>query len=341
MKIREIAAILDAQIKGRDDINIESLSSIEHASQVDLTFLSNKKYEKFLSSTRAGCILVNKDTDISKYDKNFIICDDAYLCFAKIAQIMFSQKENKPFISKKASIDSNTIIDKSCHIDDFVVIKQGAKIGKHTKIMPFVYIGENANVGDNCLIYPSVTIREKCIIKNNVIIHSGCVIGSDGFGYAKSYDGKHAKIPQIGNVIIEDNVEIGANVTIDRAALDSTIIRSGTKIDNLVQIAHNVEIGGNSIIIAQSGISGSTKIGKNVILAGQTGVAGHLQITDNVIITAKSGVNSTIRKQGVYSGIPVHDHKKWLRNSVVFAKLGSMYKKILEIEKKIEELNNR
>ncbi len=341
MKVKDIALYLNADVKGDGEIEINGLSSIEKASPSDLTFLSNKKYEKFLSTTKAGCVLVGKDTDISDYDKTFIVCDDAYLCFAKIAQAMYGTKKGVGKISDKASVDNSAVIDKSCFIDDFVVIKGGCKIGKNTVIMPFVYIGENSVIGDNCIIYPSVTIRERSIIGNEVIVHSGTVIGSDGFGYAKSKNGKHIKIPQVGNVIIEDRVEIGANVAIDRAALDSTIIKSGTKIDNLVQIAHNVEIGEDSIIIAQTGISGSTKIGKNVILAGQSGIAGHLKIADNVIITAKSGVNSTIRKPGAYSGAPVFEHRKWLRSSAAFSRLGDMYKKVLELEREIEELKKR
>jgi len=341
LKVKDIAFLLKAEVAGDGEREINGLSSIEKASPSDLTFLSNKKYEKFLSTTKAGCILIGKDMDISGYDKTFIICDDAYLCFAKIAQAMYTTKKDMGKISDKASVDSSAVIDESCFIDDFVVVKSGCKIGKNTVVMPFVYIGENSVIGDNCIIYPSVTIRERVVIGNDVIVHSGTVIGSDGFGYAKSENGNHIKIPQVGNVIIEDRVEIGANVTIDRAALDSTIIKRGTKIDNLVQIAHNVEIGEDSIIIAQTGISGSTKIGKNVILAGQSGIAGHLKIADNVIITAKSGVNSTIRKPGAYSGIPIFEHKKWLRSSAAFSRLGDMYKKVLELEREIEELKKR
>ncbi len=341
MKIKEISEFLQAKIKGEKDTEITGLNSIEKAGNSDLTFLSNKKYEKFLSSTKAGCIIIDNSIDTSKYDKNFIICDDAYLCFAKVVQMMFGFKPKKPYTSEKASIGENVSIDKSCHIDDFVVIEDGVIIGKNTTIMPFVYIGEDSVIGDNCLLYPSVTIREKSVIGSSVIIHAGSVIGSDGFGYAHDKEGNHIKIPQIGNVIIEDFVEIGANVTIDRAALDSTVIKKGAKIDNLVQIAHNVEIGENTIVIAQSGISGSTKIGKNVILAGQSGIAGHIKIPDGVIITAKSGVGTTIRKPGVYSGIPIYEHSKWLRNTAVTPKLSNMYKRIIELEKKIEELEKK
>ncbi len=341
MKVKELGKLLNAEIVGDDNIEIDGISSIENASESDLTFLSNKKYEKFLSLTKAGCIIIDRTVDISKYNKNFIVCEDAYLCFAKVARMLFGSKPKKPYMGQNSHIGENTKIDKTCHIDDFVFIENGVKIGKNTTIMPFVYIGENSIIGDNCLIYPSVTIRERSVIGNSVIVHAGSVIGSDGFGYASTKNGQHIKIPQIGNVVIEDDVEIGANVTIDRAALDSTIIRKGTKIDNLVQIAHNVEIGKDTIIIAQTGISGSTKVGENVILAGQTGIAGHLKVADGVIITAKSGVGSSIKKPGIYSGIPVYEHSKWLRSSVVKPKLSDMYKKIIELEKKIGELEKK
>lgn len=341
MKVKELGKFLNAEIVGEGSIEIEGISSIENASKSDLTFLSNKKYEKFLYSTKAGCVIIDRSVDTSKYSGNFLVCEDAYLCFAKIVRMLFGFKPKKPYMGKNSRVGENTDIDATCHIEDFVFIEDGVKIGKNTTIMPFVYIGENSIIGDNCLIYPSVTIREKSVIGNGVIVHAGSVIGSDGFGYAHTKNGRHMKIPQIGNVVIEDDVEIGANVAIDRAALDSTIIRKGAKIDNLVQIAHNVEIGENTIVIAQTGISGSTKIGKNVILAGQTGIAGHLKVADGVIITAKSGVGSSIKKPGIYSGIPVYEHSKWLRSSVVKPKLSDMYKKIIELEKKIEELEKK
>ncbi len=341
MKAKDIAQLLNAQYHGSEDIEITGISSIEKAQKHQLTFLSNKKYEKFLSSTDAACIIVDKSIDIKQYpDKAFIICDDAYFCFAKVVKTLFDNAKREPKISDKATIDKSATVDKTCTIEDFVFIEENVEIGENSIIMPFVYIGKDTKIGKNCIIYPSVTIRENCFIGNNVIIHSGSVIGSDGFGYAHTKDNKHIKIPQIGNVVIEDDVEIGSNVSIDRAALDSTIIKKGAKIDNLVQIAHNVVIGENTIVVAQTGISGSSKIGNNVILAGQTGIAGHLEIADGVIITAKSGVGSSIKKAGVYSGIPIYEHKKWLRSSAVTPKLSDMYKKLKELEKKIEELEN-
>ncbi|WP_035586705.1 UDP-3-O-(3-hydroxymyristoyl)glucosamine N-acyltransferase [Hippea jasoniae] len=341
MKIEEIAKLLNCSYIKRFEVDIDSLAPIEKAQKNTLSFLSNPKYEKYLKTTKAGCIIAPKSIDPDKYKNlNLVICDDPYLAFAVLLRHFYLPKPPSPKIDKTDIIGENSSIDETAHIEEYVVIGNNVKIGKHTRIMPFVYIGDNVVIKDNCLIYPNVVIRENCVVGNNVIIHAGSVIGSDGFGYAKTQEGRHLKIPQIGNVVIEDDVEIGANVTIDRAALESTIIKKGTKIDNLVQIAHNVEIGENSIIIAQTGISGSTKIGNNVILAGQTGIAGHLKIADNTIITAKSGIGTSIKKAGIYSGIPAYDHNLWLKSSAIMPKLYEMYKKIKELSKTIEELKD-
>jgi UDP-3-O-[3-hydroxymyristoyl] glucosamine N-acyltransferase len=338
----EIAALLGAELVGDASLEITGINAIEKASYNELTFLSNKKYEKYLFTTKASCIVVDKSVDVKQFsDKTFIICEDSYFCFAQVVRTLYGFKQKQPFIGEKTTIADSAQIDKSSRIEDFVFIEENVVVGKNTTIMPFVYIGKNSKIGDNCIIYPSVTIREDSVVGNNVIIHSSSVIGSDGFGYAHTKNNEHIKIPQIGNVVIEDDVEIGSNVSIDRAALDSTVVKKGAKIDNLVQIAHNVEIGENTIVVAQTGISGSTKIGKNVILAGQTGIAGHLDIADGVIITAKSGVGSSIKKPGVYSGIPIYDHSKWLRSSAVMPKLSDMYKRLRELEKEIEELKKK
>ncbi len=341
MKIEEIANILGCKAIIRKEREIENIAPIEKAKNNELTFLSNPKYEKYLPRTEAGCIIASEKIDPKKYPRlNFIICKDPYLAFAKIIRFLYLPKPPEPLISKKATIDSSAKIDSSARVEDFTFIGKNAKIGKRTRIMPFTFIGDSVEIGDDCILYPNVTIREECKIGSRVIIHSGCVIGSDGFGYAQTENGEHLKIPQIGNVVIEDDVEIGACTTIDRAALESTIIKKGTKIDNLVQIGHNVVVGENSILVSQTGISGSTKLGKNVVLAGQTGIAGHLTIADNVTITAKSGVGRSIKKAGVYSGIPVYNHMDWLKNSIVLPKLHEMYKKLKELEKRIKELEN-
>ncbi|AEA34251.1 UDP-3-O-(3-hydroxymyristoyl)glucosamine N-acyltransferase [Hippea maritima] len=341
MKPEEVAKLLGCKAIVKREVKLNSVAPIETAKENELAFLSNPKYEKYLKTTQAGCIIVKPDIDIKEYPHlNFIICDNPYLAFAKIIRFVYAPKPPKPYIASQSYIDATAEIDKTARVEEFTYIGKNVKIGKHTRVMPFVYVGDNTTIGDNCLIYPHVTIREDTVIGDNVIIQAGAVIGSDGFGYATDENGNHLKIPQIGNVVIEDDVEIGSGTTIDRAALQSTVIKKGTKIDNLVQIAHNVEVGENSIIVAQTGISGSTKVGKNVILAGQTGIAGHLKIADNVIITAKSGIGKSISKPGAYSGIPAYEHSKWLKNSAVAPKLYEMYKKIKELEKRIKELED-
>jgi len=334
---KQLADIINGIYIGKSDAIVDGVASLNRADNRKVSFLSNKKYTKYISSTNACCIIVDQTFNYSDYkDKNFIVCKNAYLGFALALSYFYKKQFEKNFKSPKATIHNSAQISDNAYIGDFSYIAKNTKIGD-SYIMPMVYIGENSVIGDNCIIYPNVTIRENVQIGNNVIIHSGSVIGSDGFGYVND-DGKHFKIPQIGKVIIEDDVEIGSNVSIDRATLDETIIKKGTKIDNLVQIAHNVEIGENSILVSQCGISGSTKIGSNVILAGQVGIAGHLNIVDNTIITAKSGVGTSIRKSGIYSGIPVYEHTKWLKSSAIIPRLPELYKKIQELENRLKEL---
>ncbi len=335
-----LSKIVNGIYKGKKDIKVDGVASLMRADERKVSFLSNKKYTKYIPLTKAGCIIVDKTFNVNDYEeKNFIICNNAYLGFALALRYFYSVEIKANFKSSKATIDPSAILGDNIYIGDFCYIAKNVKIG-NSYIMPMVYIGENSIIGDNCIIYPNVTIRENVEIGNNVIIHSGSVIGSDGFGYVNN-NGKHYKIPQIGKVIIEDDVEIGSNVSIDRATLDETIIKKGTKIDNLVQIAHNVEIGENSILVSQCGISGSTKIGKNVILAGQVGVAGHLNIADNTIITAKSGVGTNVKKSGIYSGIPIYEHSKWLKSSAILPRLPELYKKIQDLENRLKELEKK
>jgi UDP-3-O-[3-hydroxymyristoyl] glucosamine N-acyltransferase len=340
IKAQELAKIINGHYVGKSEIYVDGVASLSRADEHKISFLSNKKYTKYIANCQAACIIVDELFDISAYnDKNFIVCKDAYLGFALALSYFYKSDIKNNFKSHKASIDETAKISEKAYIGDFTYIAKNSKIG-NSYIMPMVYIGENTVIKDNCIIYPNVTIRENVEIGNNVIIHSGSVIGSDGFGYVNN-NSKHYKIPQIGKVIIEDDVEIGSNVSIDRATLDETIIKKGSKIDNLVQIAHNVEIGENSILVSQCGISGSTKIGSNVILAGQVGIAGHLKIADNTIVTAKSGVGTDIRKSGIYSGIPVYEHAKWLKSSAITPRLPELYRKIQELENRIKELEKK
>ncbi|MGB9766496.1 MAG: UDP-3-O-(3-hydroxymyristoyl)glucosamine N-acyltransferase [Sulfurihydrogenibium sp.] len=324
MRLTKIASLINAKIENlKEDFEVKSLKSIEKAGKEDLTFIKDPKK---LSKTSAGAILT--PYYIESLDIPQLIVDKPDISFYKLIEIFYPEEKKTGYISPKAVVGKNTYIDQTAYIDDFVVIKDNVKIGKNTVIYPFSYIGENTEIGDNCILYPSVVIYKDTKIGNNVIIHSGAVIAADGFGYYQ--DGKERKkIKHVGKVIIEDDVEIGANTTIDRALVDETIIKKGTKIDNLVMVAHNCQIGENSILVSQVGIAGSCKIGNNVILAGQVGVADHITITDNVIITAKSGVGSDITESGIYgSSLNAIEWKKWKRIMQYIYKLPEIVKNI-------------
>ncbi len=334
LSLKEIVKITGGKIIGDENIKVKNIAPIDKAKEGDITFLVNKKYIPFAKTTKASAIFVQKE--IRGINAAQIVSENPYLAYAKLLTF-FTKKEIKHIgISPQAFIESSAKISQNISIYPFVYVGKNVEIGENTIIYPHVYIGDNCKIGSNCIISANVSIYHDTIIGNNVIIHAGTVIGSDGFGYARDGE-KHYKIPQIGNVIIEDDVEIGANCTIDRGAIEYTKICKGTKIDNLVQIAHNVEIGENSIIVAQVGISGSTKIGKNVILAGQVGVAGHIKIGNNVMVGAQSGIGKSLKDGEIVSGSPAIDHKKWLRWAVSYEKLPEIIKKVNELEKKISK----
>ncbi|WP_297888878.1 UDP-3-O-(3-hydroxymyristoyl)glucosamine N-acyltransferase [Sulfurihydrogenibium sp.] len=324
MKLSQIVNIVNGKIENfKEDFNVKGLKSIETATKEDLTFTKDpKKLEK----TSAGAILT--PYFVESLDIPQIVVDKPDIAFYKLIEVFYPEEKKSGYISPKAVIGNNVDIDSTTFIDDFVVVKDNVKIGKNTIIYPFTYIGENTQIGDNCIVYPSVVIYKNTVIGNNVIIHSGAVIAADGFGYYQ--EGKERKkIKHVGKVIIEDDVEIGANTTIDRALVDETVIKKGTKIDNLVMIGHNCKIGENTVLVSQVGIAGSSKIGNNVILAGQVGVADHITITDNVIVTAKSGVGSDITESGIYgSSINAIEWKRWKRVMSIIYKLPEIIKKL-------------
>lgn len=321
-------------ISGRTDVGINNFASIENAQNGDITFLANYKYLPLLKTTKASAILVHrlddnikpKLTDDISANLTLILVENPDSAFSKIVDY-FNPLPITTYkgIHPQSIISKDVKLGKNVSIYAFVVIEKGGIISDNTAIYPNVYIGHSVKIGQNCLIYPSVVIRENSIIGDNVIIHSGTVIGSDGFGYTME-KGKRIKIPQRGNVIIEDDVEIGANVAIARARFGSTIIRKSVKIDNIVHIAHNVEVGENSIIISGVGISGSVKIGKNVILAGQSGVAGHIQIGDNVKVGAKAGVMKDIPSNMTVAGFPARPYRQHLREQALLGKLPQIIK---------------
>lgn len=335
---KEAALITGAVITGNPDEPINTLANIEEASPGELTFLGSSPYEKYFTSTGATVIFVKKDFNKSRTDITYLEVDDPARAFYTVLIRCFSPDYPLEGIHVSAHIDPSAKIGEHTAIGMNVVIPRGCSIGNNTKIFHNTVLGENVVIGDGCLIFQNVSIREGCILGNNIILHPGVVIGSDGFGYIRDEQGNPIKLPQIGNVIIEDDVEIGANSAIDRGALKSTIIKRGVKIDNLVQVAHNVIIGENTALSAQTGVAGSTKLGRNVIAAGQVGIADHLTVTDNVIFTAKTGVSKSIPKPGVYFGHPVKEQKKAQVLEAHVRTLPEYAERIKALEAKIKEL---
>lgn len=335
----ELAKLVGGDVAGDRSVIIAGVAAIDIAEEGDITFIANPKYIAQIQTTRASAIIISPDIKCPE-GKNALYAKNPYLAFAKVLELFYSPAKPYNGIHPDACIHQTAVIGESVSIYPNVFVDEGAKIGNRVVLYPGVYIGNNAEVGDDTVLYSNVSVREGCLIGKRVIIHCNSVIGSDGFGYAK--DGtKYHKIPQKGIVRIEDNVEIGACVTIDRATLGETIVRSGAKIDNLVQIAHNVTIGEDSIIVAQVGIAGSAKIGKRVTLAGQVGVNGHIEIGDDVMIGAQSGVTSDVNSQQIYSGMPAIPHKEWLKAQTIFAKLPEMRKTLMELEKRVRGLEDK
>lgn len=337
----QIAQLVEGKVEGDASIAIASFGKIEEATEGQLTFFANPKYEEYLYSTRASIVIINEDYELKQpVNATIIRVTDAYSAFAtllsKYQEIMKQQLvgvQEPSYISKTASYGQNVFIGA------FAYLGENVKLGNNTKIFPNAYLGDNVTIGDDTIIHPGVKIYHDCKVGNQVTIHAGTVIGSDGFGYAPQSDGILKKVPQIGNVVIEDNIEIGANTTIDRATIGSTIIKSGAKLDNLIQIAHNVEVGNFTVIAAQAGISGSTKIGKGVIIGGQAGLAGHINIADNVKINGQSGVNKSVKTAGIsITGTNAYEYTKAMRSMAIARNLPEMEKRILELEALVKQL---
>lgn len=337
--LKEIAQFINGEVVGDENIAVTGASGIKEAAEGDITFLANAKYFPFLEKTHASAVITSRD--IEKAPKPIIRTDDPSLAFAKVISLITAYEVKHPKgIHPTVIIGKGVSLGRDVSIGPYTVIDDEVVIGDNTVIYAGCYIGHQTKIGNHTLIYSGVSIRERISIGNRVIIHSGTVIGSDGFGFA-TISGIHHKIPQIGIVVIEDEVEIGANVTIDRARFDKTIIGRGTKIDNLVQIAHNVLIGENSIIVAQVGISGSTTVGNNVILAGQVGVVGHIKIGDNAIVMAQSGVSKSIPKGATAWGYPAKPAAVAKRVNACVQNLPRLYNLVAELKKKIEELESK
>jgi UDP-3-O-[3-hydroxymyristoyl] glucosamine N-acyltransferase len=337
----QIALIINGKIEGDPAIAVNSFGKIEEAKAGQLSFLANPKYEEFIYSTGASVIIVNEDY-IAKIPvkATLIRVADAYTAFAVLlAKYQEMMTQQLTGVQQPCYIAKTATYGKQVFIGAFAYLGENVKVGHETKIFPNSYIGDNVTIGDKTIIHPGVKIYHDTIIGNNVTIHAGTVVGSDGFGFAPQTDGSFQKIPQIGNVIIEDHVEIGANTTIDRATMGSTIIRYGVKLDNLIQIAHNVEVGNFTVIAAQAGISGSTKIGKGVMIGGQAGLAGHIQLADGSKINAQAGLGKSLKTPGLsVTGSPAYDYGQAIRSQAVARNLPEMEKRLQELEVLVKQL---
>ena len=337
----QIAGILGGIVEGNPQATVNGLAKIEEGQPGALSFLSNPKYEEYIYVTLSSICIVNKTFTPTKEipaTLTLVKVDDAYACFAKLLEVYSQMSKKSPKIENPSFISDTASVGEGLYLGAFAYIGENAKIGNNVSIYPNAYIGDNVEIGEGSIIHPGASIYTDCKIGKNCIIHAGVIIGADGFGFVPDSNGEYQKVPQIGNVILEDNVEVGSNSTIDRATMGSTIIRKGVKIDNLCQIAHNVEIGKNTAMAAQVGIAGSAKIGENVMIGGQAGISGHLFIADGAKIVAQSGIPSSVKKADTLMGspgIPLEDFKK---SYYGFRKLPFILNKISEMDKKIKEL---
>jgi len=331
--LAELSRMVDGELHGDPDITIHGLADLDSATAGEIAFLVKASHVKTLEKSQGGAFIVPHA--VSYEDKPLIKVANPYLAAAMIQNFFLDKPFQATGISPKADIGSNCDIREDVSIGPLVSIGNGVTLGKRVKLHPGVVIGDGVKIGDDCLLYPNVTVYHSCTIGSRVIIHSGTVIGSDGFGFATDEKGNHVKWPHIGTVQIDDDVEIGSNVSVDRGTFGKTHIMQGTKIDNLVQIAHNVRIGENSLITAQVGIAGSASLGKNVVIGGQSAIKGHIHLGDGTMVAGKSGVHSSQPKGSVVSGYPAIPHKEWLKASITFGRLPKLYAELQDMRKKI------
>lgn len=338
---QQIAALIDGKIEGNPTATVGSFAKIEEAQAHDLAFLANPKYEDYLYSTKAGIIIINEHLELKHPVAGTLIrTKDAYSAFAKLMSF-YQEMQAKSItgVEQPSFIHPSAQIGKDVYIGAFAYIGENAVVGDHSKIYPHCHLGKGATVGQHSTLFAGVKIYHDCKVGNQVTIHAGTVLGSDGFGFAPQQDGTYQKVPQLGNVVVEDQVEIGANTCIDRATMGSTVVRKGTKLDNLVQVAHNVEIGENSVIAAQTGISGSTKIGSRVMIGGQAGIAGHITVADGTKVGGQAGITKSVSQaDSSVNGTPAFDYKASLKSSAVFKRLPELEKRIQELEAALEQL---
>lgn len=335
---KKIAEFVQGRVVGDENATVNSFAKIEEGKPGAISFLSNDKYTQYIYTTDASVVLVDEGLKLDNEVKCTLIrVKNAYEAVAKLLQLYESIKPKKKGVSSLAFIDPTAEIGKDCYIGPFVAIAQNAKIGDGAILHPHVTIGEGAIIGNNTEIYSNAVVYHNCKVGNNCILHAGCIIGADGFGFAPTADG-YDKIPQIGIVTIEDNVEIGANTCIDRSTMGSTYIRQGVKLDNLVQIAHNTDIGANTVMSSQVGIAGSTKVGEWCMFGGQVGIAGHIKIGNKVMLGAQSGVPSSLKDNQELIGTPPMEMKPYFRSQAIFRRLPEMYKELNELRKELDEL---
>ena len=341
---QQIAGYAGGTVEGNPDVTVSTFAKIEEGVEGAISFLANLQYEHYLYETKSSVVLVNKDFQPSQEVKATLVrVDNAYEAVAKLLQLYQSMQEKRVGIDSLAFIHPSAKIGKDCYIGPFVAIAEGVEIGDGAVLHPHVTVGKNAKVGSGTEVYSNAVIYHDCIVGNNCILHAGCVIGADGFGFAPTPEG-YDKIPQIGIVTIEDNVEIGANTCIDRSTMGSTVIRKGVKLDNLVQIAHNVEVGQNTVMSAQVGVAGSAKVGEWCVFAGQVGIAGHIKVGDKTTVGAQAGVpGGNLAKKGgaTLMGYPAVEHKKYARNMAALNSLPDLIREVTQLKKEIEELKKK
>ncbi|MBR1402186.1 MAG: UDP-3-O-(3-hydroxymyristoyl)glucosamine N-acyltransferase [Prevotella sp.] len=338
---KQIAGFIQGRVEGDENAIVNTFAKIEEGKAGAISFLSNPKYLHYIYETESSVVLINEDVVLEKSVKPTLIrVKNAYESVAKLLQLYQSMQPKKTGIDPLAFVSSSAKVGEGCYIGAFAFIGDNVEIGNHTQIYPHSVIEDGAKIGDDCLIYPNVSVYHGCRLGNRVTIHSGTVIGADGFGFAPNAEG-YDKIPQIGNVVIEDDVEIGANTCVDRSTMGSTVVHKGVKLDNLVQIAHNVEVGENTVMSAQVGIAGSTKVGSWCMFGGQAGFAGHIKVGDKTFVGAQCGVNSSLKGNETVIGSPAMDAKQFFKSSVLFRKLPEIYKQMNEMQKEIEALKSQ
>lgn len=341
---QQIALMIQGKVEGDASVAVAHFGKIESAQAGEISFLANPKYEEFLYQTKASIVIIN-ETQVLKTPiaATLIRVPDAYAAFATLlTKYQELKTQNLSGIQSPSYIASSAQLGENHFVAAFAYIGEQVQIGNNVKIFPNVVIGENVKIGDNVILHPGVVVYADCVIGNNITIHSGAIIGSDGFGFAPTTEGSFQKVPQLGNVIIEDNVEIGSNTTIDRATIGSTIIKKGVKLDNLIQVAHNVEVGENTVIAAQTGLSGSTKVGKNVMMGGQVGTAGHLSIADGVKVAGRSGITkSIVNAHTTITGFPAAEHSTAMRAQIHMKNLPNLEKRVKELEILVAQLSQK